>query len=159
MRSSVQTLDWQCAYNDSAHRETSNWIVIFFLFPNVASYCVVQLRGLRLLSHTRLNDGARPGAAGRPPRPRQELHGGRRPPPSSAQRAHLAIVAVEIPLEGGPPQVQHHRGWPRAKAHRGLLCARVGHGWARLSHAAACLAGNLLTQLGLAETLSAFGPA
>ncbi|KAK5865105.1 hypothetical protein PBY51_016296 [Eleginops maclovinus] len=67
-----------------------------------------------------------------------------------AERADLTVVAVEVSVQVvGPPQVQYSRGGARTRArglvgYRGLLCARAGRG---LPHTAACLAGNLLTQL------------
>lgn len=126
---------------------------------HMTSYSVVQLRGLCLPSNTGLYDRARPGAGSLPSLPRRKLHGGSRPASPPAKWANLTIMAVELSVGVGPPQVQY--SWGRARTrpqglvrYRGLLCARVGHGWARLSYTAACLAGNLLTQLWLAQILS-----
>ena len=120
----------------------------------LASYSVVHLHGLRLPSNTGLYDRAGPGASGHPSLPRGVLHGGSRPASPPTQRSDLTEVAVEILVVVGPPKVQDGRGRARARTragalamYRGPLCARVGHGRARLSYTAVCLAGNLLTQL------------
>lgn len=130
---------------------------------HLTSYSVVQLRGLRLPSNTGLYDRARPGACSCPSLPWRVMHGRSRPASPSAQWANLTIMVVEISVGVGPPRFQYSWGRARTRApglvrYRGLLCARVGHGWARLSYTAACLAGNLLTQLWLAQILSKFGP-
>lgn len=122
------------------------------VFVYLSSYSVVQLRGLHLPSNTGLYDGARPGASSRPPRPRREVHAGSRPASLPAERANLTIVAVEVSVQVvEPPQVQYSRDRTRTRTrarglvgYRGLLCAGAGGG---LPHTAACLAGNLLTQL------------
>lgn len=51
----------------------------------LASYSVVQLRGLRLPSNTGLYDRAWPGASSHPPLPRRLLHGWSRPASPPAQ--------------------------------------------------------------------------
>lgn len=112
----------------------------------------MYLHGLRLPSNTGLYDRAGPGASSRPSLPQRMLHDGSGPVPPSAQRAHLAVVAVDVMICAGPPVVQDGRGRARTEAvgpvvNRGPLCARVGHGCAGLSYTAAGLAGNLLTQL------------
>lgn len=118
-----------------------------------------QLRRLGLSSNTALYDRTRPGARSRPSLPWGVQHGGSGPASQPGQGAHLAIMCVDLAFRVGPPQVQHRRGrtgtveQPPVR-HRGLLCARLGRGWSGLPHTAACLAGNLLTQLGLAEILN-----
>lgn len=122
---------------------------------HLTSYSVVQLHGLCLPSNTGLYDRAGSGLGGLP----SPSQGVRRPASPAAQRANLTIMAVELPVEGRPPQVQYSWGRARAKArglvrYRGLLCISVGNGWACVWYTAAWLPGNLLTQLGLAEILS-----
>jgi len=124
-----------------------------------SSYSVAQLRWLRLSSDTALYDREWPGAGSHPSLPRRVLHGGGRPASEPGQWADLTIMGVELSIWNGPPQVQYSWGRARTGAqplagYRGLLCARVGHARTRLSHTAACLAGNLLTQLWLAKILS-----
>lgn len=126
---------------------------------HLTAYSVVQLHGLCLPSNTGLYDRAGSGLGGLPSLSQGVWRRVRRPASPSAQRANLTIMAVELSVEGRPPQVQYSWGRARAKArglvrYRGLLCISVGNGWARMWYTAAWLPGNLLTQLGLAEILS-----
>lgn len=137
----------------------SMFIFICLLLVSLTSYSVMQFRGLRLPSNTGFYDRARPGAGSHPSLPQRVLHCGSRSASPSGKWADLTVMAVEISVRVGSPKVQD--SWCRARTraqallrYRGLLCARVGQGRARLSYTAACLAGNLLTQLRLAQILS-----
>ena len=92
------------------------------------SYSVVQLRGLRLHSDAGFYDRVGSGAARRP-RPLARGVGGvrhgrrrrrHRPASAPAERAHLGVARVQIPLwpGGWSPEVQQSRGGAGPRAGR-----------------------------------------